>query len=245
MAIDTICAGCGRPLRVADEHAGKHARCPSCGQVYRVPAPTESTSALAVATEEQPPRNPGTDDSGARYWLRSDNGTIYGPVDRSVLDRWFRESRVGQKYLVRVGEAGSWAPAAEVVPTDAVAAVCALGQRPGAATAGRPAVAPGDGSDAAGYPKSDPSRFVIVMALVGWLTLLLGCPISLVFAIVATMAGRAALADIEAGIADPKNRSLIKTGYYLGIALLILAAVLIAVTAAVLLAMVAHGLLGL
>lgn len=37
MAIDTECSGCGRQLRVADEHAGKQARCPACKSVYVVP----------------------------------------------------------------------------------------------------------------------------------------------------------------------------------------------------------------
>jgi hypothetical protein len=38
MPIETICAGCARKLRVADEHAGKKARCPNCGTIYSVPA---------------------------------------------------------------------------------------------------------------------------------------------------------------------------------------------------------------
>lgn len=39
MAIETICTGCGQRLRVAAEHAGKKARCPSCGTIYEVPLP--------------------------------------------------------------------------------------------------------------------------------------------------------------------------------------------------------------
>jgi len=31
--IELICKGCSRKLRVGDEHAGKHARCPECGEI--------------------------------------------------------------------------------------------------------------------------------------------------------------------------------------------------------------------
>ena len=39
MAITTTCSGCGKTLAVADEFAGRQARCPACGQIYTVPAP--------------------------------------------------------------------------------------------------------------------------------------------------------------------------------------------------------------
>jgi phage FluMu protein Com len=37
MPIELNCAGCGQLLRVADEHAGKKARCPACGTIADVP----------------------------------------------------------------------------------------------------------------------------------------------------------------------------------------------------------------
>jgi ribosomal protein S27E len=37
MAIEIGCTGCGQTLRVADEHAGKKARCPACGTIVQVP----------------------------------------------------------------------------------------------------------------------------------------------------------------------------------------------------------------
>src|SRR5687767_1165236 len=40
MPIETSCQGCGRLLRVADEHAGKLARCPHCQTIYNVPLPS-------------------------------------------------------------------------------------------------------------------------------------------------------------------------------------------------------------
>ena len=43
MAITTTCCGCGKTLAVADEFAGRQARCPACGQIYTVPAPMSLT----------------------------------------------------------------------------------------------------------------------------------------------------------------------------------------------------------
>ena len=40
MPIELPCPGCGQTLRVADEHAGKKARCPSCGTISEVPWPS-------------------------------------------------------------------------------------------------------------------------------------------------------------------------------------------------------------
>lgn len=37
MPIEMNCTGCGQTLRVADEHAGKKARCPACGTIAEVP----------------------------------------------------------------------------------------------------------------------------------------------------------------------------------------------------------------
>lgn len=37
MPIEMRCTGCGQTLRVADEHAGKKARCPACGTIAEVP----------------------------------------------------------------------------------------------------------------------------------------------------------------------------------------------------------------
>jgi hypothetical protein len=41
MSIEIGCTGCGQTLRVADEHAGKKARCPACGTIVQVPTPGE------------------------------------------------------------------------------------------------------------------------------------------------------------------------------------------------------------
>jgi hypothetical protein len=65
MSIETICTGCSRKLRVADEHAGKKARCPSCGTIYSVPAssfaqePDASFEQPDTGSSVYPPPSPG------------------------------------------------------------------------------------------------------------------------------------------------------------------------------------------
>lgn len=59
MPIELNCSGCQRRLRVADEHAGKQARCPQCGAVMAVPTLEKSL--------DQPPQgilDPGGLSSG-------------------------------------------------------------------------------------------------------------------------------------------------------------------------------------
>jgi ribosomal protein S27E len=44
MAIEMGCTGCGQTLRVADEHAGKKARCPACGTIVQIPSPGDAAT---------------------------------------------------------------------------------------------------------------------------------------------------------------------------------------------------------
>lgn len=52
MPIELKCAGCGQILRVADEHAGKKARCPNCGTITDVPWSSDIVSAVEDANRE-------------------------------------------------------------------------------------------------------------------------------------------------------------------------------------------------
>ncbi len=136
MPINSACTGCGQFLSVADQHVGKQARCPSCGQIYTVPlkstiddlgnpldeSHTDQTAAsnpFGFPLENSPSEDiplaqlndhnqPPTISNSDSYWMRAGNGQVYGPVDRANLDRWFREGRVGIDYQIRHGELGAW-----------------------------------------------------------------------------------------------------------------------------------------
>jgi hypothetical protein len=54
MAIDVSCA-CGRRLRIAEEHAGRQGKCPSCGRTFDLPAaPPEEVIGASEALTTQP-----------------------------------------------------------------------------------------------------------------------------------------------------------------------------------------------
>src|SRR5687768_8025488 len=49
MAISFACPGCGKKLKVGDEHAGKKSKCPGCGQVVAIPAAGAAVASGAAA----------------------------------------------------------------------------------------------------------------------------------------------------------------------------------------------------
>lgn len=236
MAIQTICAGCGKRLSVADESAGKRARCPVCGHINPIPlqaaerpldvfaAPAaDATDAFSSdldaagygaggafegVGDAQSGDHADTPPEAQRYWMRAVDGTEYGPVDPPTLQRWFREGRVGPGYQLRQSRYENWRPADEF-----------------RASLGRPSSNPfaGPARDAnpyqpvastppgQTYQQADQGVFVLVMGVLG----LLCCPI---FGLVAWVVGHQALKSIQAGLANPNSKGLVQIGYYLGIA---------------------------
>jgi hypothetical protein len=66
MSIEMRCTGCGQTLRVADEHAGKKARCPACGTIVQVPpAGAGPASSPQPAAESRSPFAPEATSPGA------------------------------------------------------------------------------------------------------------------------------------------------------------------------------------
>lgn len=107
MPIETLCQTCNNRLRVADEHAGKLARCPKCQSVYRVPQPAGSAEATSSAG------SPATSD---QWRLKTADGAVYGPVSRADMDRWLAEGRVtADSQLLQEGSE-KWRWAGEIYP---------------------------------------------------------------------------------------------------------------------------------
>ena len=63
MAITLACE-CGKALQVPDDAAGKKGRCPSCGQVFQIPAGRTHVTAMPPprAPSKKPPPLPVDDD---------------------------------------------------------------------------------------------------------------------------------------------------------------------------------------
>lgn len=210
MAIESICTGCGKTLSVADENAGRRARCPACGQIYTIPpksnTPTADSDHLSAY-----PTDMSVPPEAIRYWMRSVDGSEYGPVDQATLDRWFREGRVGPGYQLRRSQYENWQPADIFRP-----AMPHRSDNPFADTGAphNPNQAIDPTTNRPYYPQGDQGVLILIMGILGFFC----CPL---FAVVAWIMGHTALNAIQAGLADPSSKGLVQVGYYLGIAAIV------------------------
>jgi phage FluMu protein Com len=215
MTIETDCTGCGQRLRVADEHAGKKARCPRCQTISPIPVgPAEAlvdTSPSAVATAW-----PGNNlhASATEMWLlRVDDGSQYGPVSRSELDAWLEQGRVTPRSQLQNTRDGRWRPAGEIY--------AALGRSPEAEPRANPFRDPpvenpyAPPSDLLGQrpstPWQEPHNGGAVLAI-GILTVML-CAL---LGPVTVYLGHQSLASIRQGRMDPSGHGLVLAGTVLG-----------------------------
>lgn len=231
MPINTICTGCGKLLSVADQHVGHRARCPACGQIYTVPlksttgdsggeivSPISETGAPSNTaidwspTNSMPPQSGQAQAPADQFWMRATDGNVYGPVDRSNLDRWFMEGRVGMAYQIRQGETGAWQEASRFRPSvqaNPYAAQADYGTR----SPYTPTSSPAGGLHR--YAKPDRGALVLVMGILSFLV----CG---AFGIAAVVIGRSALRDIDSGQANPNDKTMVQIGFWLGVANLVL-----------------------
>ena len=118
MPIESNCQGCGRLLRVGDEHAGKLARCPHCQTIYTVPggaaAPTRPPSPFAQATPY--PSAASEPKPGGLWTLKTPDGLTFGPVPRSELDNWLNQGRITPQSQLQQEGTSQWLWAGQVYP---------------------------------------------------------------------------------------------------------------------------------
>ena len=234
MAIETICQGCNKRLRVADEHAGKLARCPQCQAVYTVPHSSAIAAALGaggIASGGNGAAYGGQSlPENDRWQMRSPDGLCWGPVSRAELDRWLAEGRITpQSQILHEGDAG-WVWAPQVYPQ----LQSFTAENPFKADA----ISPGDPynpyapSSAAGfgytaYPYREQHRGGVVLALS--IVAFLFCDI---VAIVALVMAITDLQKMRSGAMDPSGRGLTIAG-------LVIACIKLALTAMVILGIAA------
>lgn len=104
MPFDITCTTCNRTLRVPDDGAGKHVKCPQCQSLVLAPAGGSLSSA-------------GSSVTNADLWqMKGADGQTYGPVPRSELDQWCREGRlVASTQVLRAG-GSQWQWATDLYP---------------------------------------------------------------------------------------------------------------------------------
>ncbi len=204
MPIEVRCEGCGRTLRVADEHAGKALRCPACNHISTAPAAGSS-----LLGDPRP--------SQLRWHMRTPEGQTYGPVDEDQLALWAREGRLAGDCELSASPAGPWQPATVKFPAlKRPAPPPAPAARPLPPTPSFQAPSPFAPGDSAGrYLVPHRGGLILVLGLLGFIV---GCPI---FSLMAWVMGSGDLREIHAGRMDPSGEPLTRAGQILGMLLAI------------------------
>ena len=204
MAIETICKGCARKLRVGDEFAGRKARCPHCKTIYTVPA---AGVGLDASTEP-------ASDSGDKWLLRTKDGSVYGPVSKPELDGWVNDGRLDTTSQLQLEGEATWRQATEIYP--ALIPKPAPSDSPFSIDTGSPAQGPNPYSS----PRTAGPMVRAVRPHRGGMILMfgvLGFACCQIFSIVAWVMGHADLKEIKAGRMDPEGRGLTQAGMIIGI----------------------------
>lgn len=196
MPIDSTCHSCGKHLRVADEHAGQPAQCPSCHAVYTVP-PRSVGIALTLAAPGECPDS---------WQMKTPEGLVYGPVTKLELDHWCRQGRITPRCQILQERRENWLWAAEVYPELHHANATMQPVNPLAAVA---AYAPMPISPVSYYPKAHRGTLILVLALLGYVS------VCFLVSIVAVILGLQDLAEMNAGKMDPEGRAMTIIGVLL------------------------------
>ena len=228
MPIETICKGCARKLRVADEYAGRKARCPHCKSVYEVPSVLGTLDAdqLGSGHQDSDHQSDGFDlgypaaktSSGEMWHMRTADGAVYGPATRSELDEWCREGRIAMDSELRQEGSTGWVKAIGVYPSLAAPAATGVADtNPFAATATASntfqSATPAQGY----YGQQHRGGMILTFGIISWVGCVSGCIlVNLGFAIAAWTMGRADLAAMRAGQMDPSGQGQTQTGMILG-----------------------------
>jgi hypothetical protein len=230
MGIESNCPGCGKTLRVAEEHAGKRARCPQCGAIYEVPSssqpdPNESPQKAADTPTSAPYEQMKPEDQ--RWTLKTDDGKTFGPVSKPELDSWFQQGRVAAEDELQLDGDWRWRPAAELYPNLAAGAAAVSpvpARNPFAETDTDSANPFGPGGvyaapHAARYLAPHRGGLILTFGILGW-------AVCIVFSVIAWAWGASDLREMRAGRMDESGRGLTTAGMILGMISTILAGVM-------------------
>lgn len=226
MAIELICKGCTKQLRVRDEDAGKQARCPECGTVMPIPGgaatmPMPSSSAPGVGASTSAPLPSQTApttpfaSSSERWLMATPDGRRYGPVSKPDLDSWVREGRVAPGFRLQREGAAEWQMAEAVYPQLARTMAGAAGAvNPHAdfnAAASVGGANPIPFTPRPTYQKPHRGGVILGLSIAG---LVCGC--GLLGAIAWIMATQD-LREMKAGVMDPEGQGMTQAGLVVGI----------------------------
>lgn len=109
MPFDITCTNCSRLLRVPDDGAGKHVKCPQCQNVLLAPKPNGNSSAATGSSA-------GKTSSVELWHMKGADGQTYGPVPRGELDNWCKEGRLAANSQILRDGASQWQWATDLYP---------------------------------------------------------------------------------------------------------------------------------
>ena len=234
MPIQSTCSGCGQILRVADEHFGKLAKCPSCGTVYRVGETNGPTNAIAPSTPEITPASDPIDP-----FAKLDRGpqSIGGPpplspIDNSIPQSSFADSIKAKSYFAQTPDGKVYGPvdyatlekwAAEGrLNTQCLAKAAeqtswtTIGQLFGTET--NPYAVnynPAGGTQTA-MPQpttADRSAIILTLGILSWFI----CCVGQICAIVAVVLGYQDLRPEKTALMSPNAKTMTQVGFYLAL----------------------------
>lgn len=240
--IETDCPGCARRLRVAEEFAGRQARCPICSHIYTVPSAQAPVGAAAAAESNSfgpldaafaaQPVSPAASPAAVEpvdWWLRTPEGVSYGPVTRSAMNRWVSEGRVTSDCMLRNAES-AWEPADRRYPklreTSPAGIPISPANRSIQYDGSQYGPAPYSTAPSAALSTASPIQGVAIerpsyqaphrgtnILIMAIIGLVMGCP---VLSIVAWVMGSSDLREINAGRMDREGLATTKAGYLIG-----------------------------
>ncbi len=145
MPIDIQCNQCKKRFRVPDKFGGRRIKCPNCQEPIEVPAagaaeegsgkgeaggkPAEGSdigpvpevaekpapSGSSIETAPEPAQEAEPEDEG-QWYMQTDDGEQYGPVDREELNGWVAEGRIDGTCQLLCDGWDQWKWADEIFP---------------------------------------------------------------------------------------------------------------------------------
>jgi hypothetical protein len=220
MPIETICQGCSKRLRVADEHAGKLAKCPHCQAIYTVPQSAAAASWGAGST---------TDASLAasdRWHLKTPDGLSFGPVSLAELDRWLADGRITAASQIMHEADGQWVVANQIYPHLASFTAESPRKPVPMPQAINPYAAPTTAFPFAPSRFREPHRGGVILALA-----IVGIFVCDILSVVALVMGIIDLSKMNRGEMDPSGRGLTIAGIVIAVLKIVVIAFVIAAMA--------------
>jgi len=214
MALEIRCPGCGRTLRIAEEHAGKQIRCPACQQISTAGAAAGAAREAFASSVSEPV---------ATWHLKTPEGPIYGPISWPEVQTWAAEGRISADCELAESASGPWRKAGELMPQlhsppqpeslVPPAMHSWAPQEPGETAGGNPQSA---AAAAGGYVAPHRGGLILALGLIGFV---ISCPI---FSLMAWVMGSHDLAEMRAARMDRSGEGITQAGLVLGMILSLL-----------------------